>query len=266
MSTENRLSDQRITELEKELEQTAYDLDCCKKGKDEFIYIASHDLKAPLRKLITFTERLVELAGKELNEEALSCISRIQKNVLSMQSLIDDLSTLSEIEAGIDFKMCDLNEILNGVLETSSAQWQINPTSIHVSALPAIYGDPSYFKLVFKNIIDNAVKFQPEGQVAEIRISAILLTEDEKIKFNLSSENVFYKIKFEDNGIGFNEEDAGRILKPFVRLNGQSSYPGNGIGLAVCDKIIKLHKGIFYAKGIENKGSVFVLILPQFLQ
>ncbi len=266
MSTENRLSDQRIMELEKELEQTAYHLDRCKKEKDEFIYLASHDLKAPLRKLITFTERLLRLAGEELNEDALSCISRIQKNVLSMQSLIDDLSTLSEIEAGSDLKLCDLNQILNDVLDEMYAKWKVNPASIHLSALPVTYGNPSRLKLVFKNIIDNAIKFQPEGQVAEITISAVLLSEDEKIKFNLPRENAYYQIKFEDNGIGFKQEDAIQILKPFVCLNGRSSYPGNGIGLAVCDKIIKLHEGIFYAKGIENKGSVFVLILPQFLQ
>jgi len=93
-----------------------------------------------------------------------------------------------------------------------------------------------------------------------------LLKQEEKIKLNLPPEIVYYEIRFADNGIGFNEEDATQILKPLVRLHGQSSYPGNGLGLAICDKIIKLHRGIFYAQGIENRGSVFVLILPEFLQ
>jgi signal transduction histidine kinase len=266
MSTENLLYEQRIMNLQKKLDQMTCDLDTCQKEKDEFIYIASHDLKAPLRKLITFTERLVQLAGKELNEDALSCISRIQKNALSIQSLIDDLSKLSEIEACNDFEKCDLNQILNDVLLESSSYWKVNPTSLHISALPVIYGNPSQLKLVFKNIIDNAVKFQPEAQAPEITVSADLLKEGEKIKFNLPTEKVYYEIRFADNGIGFNEEDGSRILKPFVRLNGQSSFSGNGIGLSICDKIIKLHNGKFYAKGIQNKGSVFVLILPRFLQ
>lgn len=265
MSTENRLSEQRIINLEKELRQASEDLRCCKKEKDEFIYIASHDLKAPLRKLSTFTERLIRLAGGDLNQDALSYIARIQKNVFSMQSLIDDLSMLSEIEAK-DFEKCHLNDILNAVLEESSARWEINSAVIHISDLPVIYGNTAQLKLVFKNIIDNAVKFQPEDQLPEISISADVLKEEEKTKYHLPTENVYYEIKFADNGIGFNDKEGMEILKPFVRLNGKSSYAGNGIGLAVCDKIIKLHNGIFYAKAIENKGSVFVLILPEFLQ
>jgi len=182
-----------------------------------------------------------------------------------MQSLIDDLSKLSEIEAK-DFEKCDLNDILNAVLEESSARWEINSAVIHISDLPVIYGNTAQLKLVFKNIIDNAVKFQPEDQSPEISISADVLKEEEKTKYHLPTENVYYEIKFADNGIGFNDKEGMEILKPFVRLNGKSSYAGNGIGLAVCDKIIKLHNGIFYAKAIENKGSVFVLILPEFLQ
>lgn len=264
MRTENRLIEERIIQLEKELKQASEVFHCSKKEKEEFIYIASHDLKAPLRKINTFTERLIRLAGEDLNQDALSCISRIQKNVFAMQSLIDDLSKLSEIEAK-DFENCNLNDILNAVLEESSAGWKINSAALHISDLPVIYGNPSQLKLVFKNIIDNAVKFQPEGQRPEISISADLLKEDEKLKHHLPAENAYYEIKFADNGIGFNTKEAVEILKPFVRLNGKSSYPGNGIGLAICDKIIKLHNGILYAKPIQNKGSVFVLILPEFL-
>lgn len=264
MRSENRPTEERIIQLEKELRQASEDLHRCKKEKEDFIYIASHDLKAPLRKLTTFTERLIHFAGEDLNEDAVSCLGRIQKNVLSMQSLIDDLSKWSEIEAK-DFEKCDLNDILNAVLKESSTQWEINSAALHVSDLPVVYGNTSQLKSVFKNIIDNAVKFQPEGQSPEINITADLLKEEEKIKYHLPTENAYYIIKFADNGIGFNIEEAVEILKPFVRLNGKSSYPGNGIGLAICDKIIKLHNGILYAKPIQNKGSVFVLILPEFL-
>ncbi len=266
MSRENLLNEQRITELEKKLQQVTADLNCCKKEKDEFIYMASHDLKAPLRKLITFTDRLVRQAGKDLDENALSCIERIQKNVLSMQSLIDDLSAFSEIEAPLHFDKYDLNNLINEVLEKLDTQLKENATTIHLSPLPTLNCNPSQLKIVFENIIDNAIKFKQKELSATITIWSNLLKEEEKIKFNLPPEKVFYQIRFADNGIGFNEDDATQILKPFVKLNGQSSYPGIGLGLAVCNKIVKLHKGIFYAKGIENKGSVFVLILPEFLQ
>jgi signal transduction histidine kinase len=266
MSRENLLYEQRITELEKKLQQTANDLVSCKKEKDEFIYLASHDLKAPLRKVMTFTERLLRQAANELNNDAFSCIERIQKNILSMQSLIDDLSAFSEIEAPVYYDECNLNNLLNEVLKESEIELKENATSIHLSVLPTLNCNASQLKIVFKNIINNAIKFQPKGHAAEISISSDLLNEDEKIKFNLPTRKVYYELRFADNGIGFNEEEAAQILKPFVRLNAQSSYTGNGLGLAVCGKIIKLHDGIFYAKGIENKGSVFVLILPGFLQ
>jgi signal transduction histidine kinase len=266
MSTENLLNEQRIKELEIKLRQSVYDLDYCRKEKDEFIYIASHDLKAPLRKVITFTERLVQKAADKLNEHELRLVERIQKNILAMQSLIDDLSVFSEIERAVHFQKCDLNNIIEEVLTESELKLKENESIIHLSDLPTLGGNASQLKKVFENLIENAILFQPEGQAAEIIISSHLLGEDEKIKFNLPAEKIYYEIRFADNGIGFNENDAEQILKPFVKLNGQSSYPGNGLGLAVCDKIIKLHHGIFYANGIENKGSVFVLILPGFFQ
>jgi hypothetical protein len=266
MTTENSLYTQRIIDLEKKLEQSRNDLDCCKKEKSEFIYIASHDLKTPLRKLTTFTERLVEKSGAQLNEEALSYLQRIEKNVSFMQSLIDGLSELSEIETNVHFEICDLNKVIKGVLEESEALLKTNDAVVHLSTLPTLDCSALLLKKVFKNIINNSIKFQPEGQVPQIYIESDLLKVQEKINFNLPVEEVYYKIKFADNGIGFNEEDARKILKPFERLNGRAAYPGNGLGLAICNKIIKMHHGIFYAEGKENGGSLFVLILPSILQ
>jgi light-regulated signal transduction histidine kinase (bacteriophytochrome) len=262
MATEKSLYDQRITDLERKLERSRNDLDRYKKERDEFIYIASHDLKAPLRKLTIFTERLREKSGEHLNEEALSYLKRIEKNVSSMQSLIDGLSELSEIETNVHFEKHDLHKIIHEVLKESETLLKKNDASVHSSTLPTLDCDVFLLKKVFKNIIDNSVKFQPEGQAAQINITSDLLKVEEKINFNLPVEETYYKIKFADNGIGFNEEDATRILKPFERLNDRSAYPGNGLGLAICNKIIKMHHGIFYAKAPKNAGSLFVLILP----
>jgi signal transduction histidine kinase len=266
MSTENLPGEQRITELEEKLQQMAVDLDCCKKDKDQFIYLACHDLKAPARKVRSFTERLVSHAGNQLSKDALFCIERIQKNVSSMQSLIDDLSAFCEIEPPLHFEKCDLNKLLNEVWEEVDAPLKEKGAKIHLSSLPTLHCNRSQLKTAFKNIIDNAIKFQPKEQFATITISSHLLKEAEKIPFHLPPEKACYEIRVADNGIGFNEQDALQILKPFVKLNGQSTYPGNGLGLAVTDKIIKLHNGKFYAQGIENKGSVFAVILPEFPQ
>jgi signal transduction histidine kinase len=266
MSTKNRPQEQRIEELEKKLLETKKNLICSQKERDDFIYLASHDLKAPLRKIITFTERLIEKSGTQLNEEALSYLQRIEKNVLSMQSLVDGLSELSEIEANAHFEKCDLNKIINEILKESEALLKKNNAAVHLSTLPTLDCNILLLKKVFKNIIDNSVKFQPKGQSAQISIESDLLNVEEKINLNLPIGEVYYKIKFADNGIGFNDEDAVKILKPFERLNDRSTYPGNGLGLAICNKIIKMHHGIFYAKGQNNAGSLFVLILPSILQ
>jgi signal transduction histidine kinase len=266
MSTKNRPQEQRIEELEKKLLETMKNLNCFQKERDDFIYLASHDLKAPLRKIITFTERLIEKSGAQLNEEALSYLQRIEKNVLSMQSLVDGLSELSEIEANAHFEKCDLNKIINEVLKESEAILKKNNAAVHLSTLPTLDCNILLLKKVFKNIIDNSVKFQPKGQSAQISIESDLLNVEEKINLYLPVGEVYYKIKFADNGIGFNDEDRVKILKPFERLNDRSTYPGNGLGLAICNKIIKMHQGIFYAKGQDNAGSLFVLILPSILQ
>jgi signal transduction histidine kinase len=238
------------------------ELHYCKNAMDEFIDIASHDLKAPMRKLRTFSERLIEKA-EGLNEDAMMYVKRIERTVVSMQSLIDGLTALANIGTEFDFISCDLNETVNEVLTDFSDLIKKEQAEIHVEELPIIEAASELMKEVFKNLFDNALKFQPKEHIAEITISSKELANEEKIKFNLPINKVYFQIKFADNGIGFNEENADVILKPFVRLNGNSTYPGNGLGLAFCKKIIEMHAGIFVAKGKENNGSVFTLILPQ---
>jgi len=266
MNTENREYEQRISELEKKLEQSNQHLQLCKNEKDEFIYLACHDLKAPLRKLVTFTERLIQSAGEQLNEEAATWLQRIEKNVSCMQSLVDQLSVLSDIEAERRFEKCDLNEIMNEILQESECELKNNGTVIHSTSFPTLEAIPSQVKLLFKHLLENAIKFQPKGQSAEINIESDLLDSDEKINLRLPVEKLYYKIKFADNGIGFSEEDTPQVLKPFVTLHSKSDYPGNGLGLAICNKIIKMHQGKFFAKGAKPAGSIFVLILPEFHQ
>jgi len=264
MRRENCPEEETITDLKKKLRHTSDDLDRCKKDKDEFIFLAAHELKAPLRKVSTFTERLVGKAGNQLDEEVLGYINRIEKNVLLMQSLIDDLSDLSEISANIQLEKCDLNTLMSDVLR--ELEVKKNKIKVDLSELPEVNGNGQQLKKAFKNIIGNAIKFQREGVQAEIIIRSESLDGKDKSLLNLPGENEYWKISIEDNGIGFPGEEKDEILKPFVKLNAQSSYPGNGLGLAVCDKIMKIHKGEFYAMGEEDKGSVFVLILPKFLQ
>ncbi len=265
MTIVNRSYEKRIIELENELQQKEKELSDCKKARDEFIDIASHDLKAPMRKLRTFSERLAE-KSEGLDEAARMYIQRIEKTVAAMQSLVDGLSALSNIGTEFDFVRCDLNEIMREVVYETADLISENSISVHVKDLPTLDADHIQLKEVFRNLMNNSVKFRSDVRSAEITVSAGLLQSEEKIKFNLPVNKVYFQIKFADNGIGFNQENADAVLKPFERLNGKSLFPGNGLGLAICKKIINMHSGIFLAKGEENIGSVFILILPQIHQ
>jgi signal transduction histidine kinase len=266
MNTEMQLYGQKIMHLEKNLQQSKEDLTNCVKEKEEFIYLAAHELKAPLRKISTFTERLSEKSREDLNEEAKKYLNRIEKNVGLMQSLIDGLSMLSEIDADGDLTECDLNILVKKVWERATLHIEEKNVSINISALPVLEGNPEQLKEVFKNLIDNSLRFQQNPGEIKINIQSELLNDEEKSKLNLPFDRVYYKIKFADNGIGFKPEYADQIFEPFQRLNGKSEFPGNGLGLAICKKIVRMHQGILYADVNVNEGSVFVLILPQIRQ
>lgn len=266
MSRANRPFKQKNLELEKKLFETVNDLSLCRKENEEFIYIASHDLKAPLRKLSNFTQLLKKKISEVLSEEAISYFEKIEKTVADMQSLIDGLSALAEVTMSDDNKACDLNLIIEQVLQESSIWIKQKNATINLCPLPVLNVNFIQLKEVFKNIIDNSLKFQPEWQSPQITIQSEILSFEEKIFFNLDKEKIYFKIKFTDNGIGFKQENADKIFKPFVQLNGRSAFPGNGLGLAICNKIIKMHHGILFATGAENYGSVFILLLPKIPQ
>jgi signal transduction histidine kinase len=140
---------------------------------------------------------------------------------------------------------------------------QDNSPAITVSPLPILEANAPQLKNAFKNIIDNSIKFQDKTQALRVAIRSEIVTIDEKIAFNLPVDKIYFKIEFSDNGIGFNPENIDKILKPFQRLHGKSDYPGNGLGLTICKKIIENHRGIIYAMGNEISGTRFILILPE---
>lgn len=259
MSPEKLLYEERIRLLEEQLQNTTDTLNNYKKIHNDFILIASHDLQAPLRKLSTFVERL-NSKFKDLPEEAKTYSERIQSAVISMRSLIDGLSSLSEVtEAEKSFQKCDLNELVQNILTDIQPGDNVTFTG---SKLPVIEGNCTQLKHVFQNILDNAIKFQKKDSRLQITINAEEINEKEKKIFDLPAGKTYYKINIADNGIGFDDEYSEKIFNPFQRLHGRSEYEGNGLGLAICKKIMEKHNGIIYAKSSKDYGSLFILILP----
>ncbi|MDB5199605.1 MAG: hypothetical protein JWO92_1568 [Chitinophagaceae bacterium] len=261
---EKLLYEERIKHLETELQKATETLTEYKKQQEEFILMASHDLQAPLRKLSTFVERLIFKFKEASGEEAKSYIDRIQLTVKSMRAMIDSLAALSNItEAEDDFQKCDLNDLLQKNLDDIRVIVPENNAEITWSSLPVIEGNCTQLKHLFLNLISNSIKFQKKDTSLQIKINSEKINEEEKKILGLSADKIYHKIEIADNGIGFEEQYSEKIFQPFQRLHGKSDYEGNGLGLAICKKIMEKHHGIIYAKGSKDSGARFILILPE---
>ena len=239
--------------------------DLYKKEYTEFIDLATHDLDAPLRKLSMLIELLTAKLGNIIEDtDVQPYIKRIETCVHDMRSTIDDLSLLSKIVSEKrKYVSCDLQSVVQHAIEELQPIIKQKKAVITVSALPLILGDNQQLERLFKNLIENAIKFTKKDVTPCIKISSTQLNLDEIKSLELGDNLQYYKIEISDNGIGFNQEYAEKVFRPFYRLHGKSKYPGTGIGLAVCKKIVENHEGIVYANSRENSGSCFVTILGQ---
>ena len=121
---------------------------------------------------------------------------------------------------------------------------------------------PSQFRQLFQNLLSNSLKFVKEGVQPVITIGCTRPSDDEINKLGLTDDVQYFKITIKDNGIGFENEFAGKIFAIFQRLHGRSEYEGSGIGLAICKKIVEHHRGVIYATGVPGHGATFTIILP----
>ena len=230
----------------------------------EFVDLAAHELDAPLRKLTILAERLTtKVEGATQDKEIQPYLERMQHCISDMRCLIDELSVLGQVVS--EKRLYGLHNIettIRQVLHTLITP-QIKKPIVTVFSLPTLEGNGEQFTRLFQNLLGNAVKFSKTDVPAEINIRSSVLSADEKDYFKLQQEKKYHKIEIADKGIGFKNEDAEKIFRPFVRLHGKSKFSGSGIGLAICKKIMENHGGIIYAESNEHEGSRFTLILPE---
>jgi len=230
----------------------------------DFVESAAHDLHAPLRKLSVLIDRVFTKHPEQFSADAKEYVTRINTCIEEMRSLIDGLTELAKADAHtFAFVDCDLNVIVQQTLEMMNEEVTEKHAKIEINPLPIVKGNYVQYQQLFKNLLENAIKFSGKEISPEICISSQLIGRDEKIFFNLPLGDKYYKIEIGDNGIGFNQVNAEKIFEPFVRLHSKSEYEGSGLGLSICKKIVDNHHGIIYAEGDENKGSRFTLILPE---
>ncbi|MEZ4850020.1 MAG: ATP-binding protein [Bacteroidia bacterium] len=220
---------------------------------EQFAYVASHDLKEPLRMIGSYTGLLKRRYHDLFDEKAHSYMGFVEEGVKRMDELLKDLM----IYAGLDedtqpFKLTDIEEVVQGSLDTLKPTIEETKASINVNWLPRIKARPTQMAQLFLNLIANALKFRGD-KAPEISIDS-KETEDEVV-FMVS-----------DNGIGIDKNYQEKIFSIFQRLHQREQYEGTGIGLAICKKVAENHQGKIWVESTPGKGSTFFVSIPRNLQ
>jgi two-component system, chemotaxis family, CheB/CheR fusion protein len=230
----------------------------------QFAYVASHDLQEPLRKIQTYIDR-IQNNDKSSPDEVEGFFVKIMESSKRMSKLIDDLLEFSRLSfSPRKFSSVNLNQILDEVI--SDFDLIIHEKKAIVSydkSFAEIQGERLQISQLFHNLIGNALKFTKEGKPPKVAISFRMLSDKEidRNEFLAEKGKPYLELSFSDNGIGFNEEFADQIFVIFQRLHDKKKYPGTGIGLAICKKIVSNHGGVISAKS-NQKGATFYIVLP----
>lgn len=249
-------------EMERTLLQNSFMLEQSNASLEEFAYVASHDLKEPLRKISTFGDRLMTTQADKLAPEGKIYLNKIVDASQRMQTMISDLLSISMISGNKAFEPYSLQKVLDETLQTLEYKVEQKNALVESDGLPVANIVPSQFRQLFQNLLSNSMKFiQPDVQ-PKITIRHQYLSPQDVNSFQINAATRYLQVEFSDNGIGFENEFAGKIFLIFQRLHGRSEYEGSGIGLAICKKIVEHHGGIIYASGEPEKGATFTIILP----
>ncbi|MDD5435845.1 MAG: ATP-binding protein [Nitrospira sp.] len=216
---------------------------------EQFAYVASHDLQEPLRMVASFTQLLAKRYKDKLDADAHEFISFAVDGANRMQRLINDLLSYSRIETrGKPFGETDFEEILGHARINLQIAIERSSTLITNDSLPVVSADTTQMLRLIQNLIDNAIKFSGD-KPPSIHISA-------------EKRDNEYLFSVKDNGIGIDPQFKERIFVIFQRLHSKEEYPGTGIGLAICKRIVERHKGRIWIESEPGNGSVFYFTLP----
>jgi PAS domain S-box-containing protein len=250
--TERKRGEEEIRALNEELGKRTTDLEAINKELEAFAYSISHDLRAPLRHMVGFTELLQKNAASVLNEKSQRYVGIILESAKKMGNLIDDLLAFSRIgRAEANKRFVSLDEIAREVLSEVRPETAGRDIAWKVGELPVCYGDGSMLRLALVNLVSNAAKFTRTRPKAEIEIGCMTQQQDQIVVF------------VRDNGVGFNMKYVDKLFGVFQRLHPYEAFEGTGIGLATVQRIVHRHGGRVWAEGIVDQGATFYFSLSK---
>jgi light-regulated signal transduction histidine kinase (bacteriophytochrome) len=234
--------EQRVKDRTAELEATNRDLEA-------FSFSVSHDLRAPLIKLIGFADLLEAKCSAQLDPQGAKYVTRIHEAAFKMSHLIDDMLRLAKVgRQGLHKKEVPLRSLVDEVLAELGTEIEKRIIDWRITPLPAVHCDRGLMKQVLANLVSNAVKYTRPREKATIEIG----------QMTVDGQTVFF---VRDNGVGFDMKLAGKMFAPFQRLHQDQDFEGTGIGLATVQRIIEKHRGRIWAESESERGSTFMFTL-----
>jgi light-regulated signal transduction histidine kinase (bacteriophytochrome) len=234
--------------LEEQVEARTRQLQNAVNDLESFNYAVSHDLKAPLRHIGSYLDMIRDEVGEH---PVLPLVNRCEIAIKRMTELIAGLLALSQLgHESLTLTRIDLTAMIHDYL--NALPEQVNARlHIDIGPLPIVTADRVLLRQVVQNLIDNAIKYSGKMERPLLSIHDCTSSADEHI------------IEFRDNGIGFDADNAGKLFTLFQRMHRQDEYPGTGVGLALCAKIVQLHNGRIWVNAALGKGASFYIALPQ---
>jgi len=240
------ISDRKLAEA---LRERTEELERSNRELEQFAYMVSHDLTEPLRMVSSYVQLLERRYKGKLDADADDFIGFAVDGAARMHTLINDMLTFSRVGTrGNPFEPLEAEHIFTEAMANLRVAVTESKAVVTHDALPSVFADDSQLTRVFQNLISNAMKFRGE--------------ESPRIHITAEKKGREWLFSFRDNGIGIAPEFHDRIFDIFRRLHTRNKYPGTGVGLAICKKIVERHAGRLWVESREGAGSVFCFTLP----